>query len=94
MDSDTTLRYQVRFLGRVQGVGFRMTCVSLAENLSVHGTVRNEHDGSVLLDVEGVPAEVERLLKRIQRQMVDNIQETLVDERPPSKQAGGLRIRY
>ncbi|MDF1845483.1 MAG: acylphosphatase [Rubripirellula sp.] len=94
MDSDTNVRYHVRFIGRVQGVGFRMTCISLAENLPVHGTVRNEHDGSVLLDVEGDPVEVGRLLKRIEREMVDNIRKTEIDERPPSKQTGGLRIRY
>jgi hypothetical protein len=44
--------------------------------------------------VEGDPVEVGRLLKRIEREMVDNIRKTEIDERPPSKQTGGLRIRY
>lgn len=71
-----------------------MTCVSVSEGLSVHGTVRNEHDGTVMLDVEGNPEQVDRLLKRIERAMSDNIQSTELDERPPKNQTGGLRITF
>lgn len=93
MDSDT-VRCVVHYSGRVQGVGFRMTSVSLSEGLDVHGTVRNEHDGTVTLDVEGPQDQVDRLLKRIQRAMSDNIHSADVDSRPPRGHSGGLRITY
>lgn len=89
-----SIRRVVQYRGRVQGVGFRMTTVSLANGLGVHGTVRNEHDGSVTLDVEGQSKEVNRLLDRIQREMSDNIVEALVDERPVKGHRGGLSISY
>ncbi len=90
--SNDKVRFLVRYLGKVQGVGFRMTAVSLSEGLDVHGTVRNEHDGTVKLDVEGTRQQVDRFLKRIERAMSDNIQRTEIDERPLSDRSGGLRI--
>lgn len=46
-------RITVRYEGRVQGVGFRFTCVNLAQDVEVSGFVKNEFDGSVLLVAEG-----------------------------------------
>lgn len=39
--------------GRVQGVFFRLAAKELAQSLGLAGSVRNEPDGSVLLEVEG-----------------------------------------
>lgn len=47
------IREQVRFSGRVQGVGFRYTCANLAHQQGVTGWVRNEPDGSVLAELQG-----------------------------------------
>lgn len=47
------MRQQVRFVGRVQGVGFRATARRVAGRHAVSGWVRNEPDGSVLLEVQG-----------------------------------------
>ena len=41
------VRLRVRFVGRVQGVGFRWTAAMVARGLDVTGWVRNEPDGSV-----------------------------------------------
>jgi acylphosphatase len=49
----------VRVTGRVQGVGFRFHTVKRAAELSVNGFVRNEPDGSVLLEAEGEEADVD-----------------------------------
>lgn len=46
-------RITVRYEGRVQGVGFRFTCVNLAQDRDVTGFVKNEFDGSVMLVAEG-----------------------------------------
>lgn len=47
------VRKQIRFTGRVQGVGFRATARGIARRHPVSGWVRNEPDGSVLLEVQG-----------------------------------------
>ena len=49
-------RRRVVFSGRVQGVGFRFTCQSLARGFDVAGYVRNLADGRVELVAEGEPS--------------------------------------
>jgi acylphosphatase len=58
-------RLIVRYRGRVQGVGFRATALFHADGLDVNGFVRNEPDGSVVLDVDGPKAHLKELLERI-----------------------------
>ena len=53
------------FHGRVQGVGFRMTAVQLAEDLPLAGTVRNVDDDGVELVVAGEPADIDKLVLRL-----------------------------
>ena len=60
-------RITVRYEGRVQGVGFRYTAVSLAQGLDVTGWVKNEFDGSVSLVAEGAEESLMELLQAIRR---------------------------
>jgi acylphosphatase len=60
-------RITVRYEGRVQGIGFRYTTVSLAKDLAVTGYVKNEFDGSVLLAAEGEEDQLMELLQAIRR---------------------------
>jgi acylphosphatase len=47
--------------GRVQGVGFRFaTCIE-AKRVGVNGWVRNRHDGTVEIHVEGLQDQVDEL---------------------------------
>jgi acylphosphatase len=62
-------RRRVRFQGRVQGVGFRATARSIAEEFAVTGWVRNEQDGSVAMEVQGDECEVEGYLARLAAEM-------------------------
>jgi acylphosphatase len=39
--------------GRVQGVGFRWATLERAEHLGLSGSVRNESDGTVRVEIEG-----------------------------------------
>ena len=48
--------------GRVQGVGFRYSCVAEARAIGVAGWVRNLPDGRVEVHVEGDEDEVAQLL--------------------------------
>ena len=47
------VRWHIFFFGRVQGVGFRYTCKTVAESHPVAGWVKNLPDGSVEMIVEG-----------------------------------------
>jgi acylphosphatase len=60
-------RITVRYEGRVQGVGFRYTAVSLAQELDVTGRVKNEFDGSVSLVAEGSENQMMELLQSIRQ---------------------------
>ena len=60
-------RITVRYEGRVQGVGFRYTAVSLAQDLNLTGWVKNEFDGSVALVAEGEEESLMELLQAIRR---------------------------
>lgn len=92
--SDPSIRKIVRFSGHVQGVGFRMTTVSLAKDLAVSGHVRNEPDGSVTMDVEGHATDIKTLLKRIKSEMSGYIDSISSDDRKPLGRSGAMEIHY
>jgi acylphosphatase len=51
-------RLAIRFVGEVQGVGFRWTTRRLANSLQLTGWVRNEWDGSVSMELQGTDAQI------------------------------------
>lgn len=77
------MRRRVRFTGRVQGVGFRVTARSLAGAHPVTGWVRNEPDGSVLLEVQGADGGVAAFLADLRRTMercIRSADESVIDD--------------
>ncbi|MGD9692492.1 MAG: acylphosphatase [Phycisphaerales bacterium] len=65
------MRKRIRFLGRVQGVGFRATARGIVRRSGpgVTGWVRNEPDGSVVMVVEGDEGDVGRVLEELRATM-------------------------
>ena len=55
--------YNIRVRGHVQGVGFRYSAMRAAEIHGVYGFVRNEPDGSVYIEAEGDPVNLEMYLE-------------------------------
>lgn len=55
----------MRITGQVQGVGFRYRAQYAAGCLGVTGWVRNEWDGSVEMEVQGQPEQINRMLAMI-----------------------------
>jgi acylphosphatase len=53
---------EIRVRGRVQGVCFRESTRREAQRLGVAGTVRNEPDGSVIVEAEGEDKPLETLV--------------------------------
>lgn len=58
-----TAHYNINIKGRVQGVYFRASTVEVAQKLKLRGTIKNEPDGSVSIEVEGTKAQMEDFLK-------------------------------
>lgn len=67
-------RKQIRFYGRVQGVGFRYHAKHAADALGLTGWVRNEYDGSVMMEVQGDEGLIDRMLQTLNRDMYIDIQ--------------------
>jgi acylphosphatase len=73
---------RIVFAGRVQGVGFRATCRSIARDFGVAGTVRNLPDGTVELVAEGEAGEVDRFVRAVAERMNRYIQTMQSDDAP------------
>lgn len=50
-------------IGKVQGVFYRATAKAVADQLGVKGSVRNEVDGSVVIEAEGDDFSLEMFLE-------------------------------
>lgn len=59
------IRVRAVFVGRVQGVGFRATCQEVAGEFGLTGWVRNEHDGTVVAEVQGPRKAVDRFCEAV-----------------------------
>jgi len=53
--------------GRVQGVGYRIFVQQLAEELDLHGYVRNRRDGRVEVFAMGTPEKMRRLRQALEK---------------------------
>lgn len=68
---DGAIRRRMRYVGKVQAVGFRFTVDGCAGEAGVTGWVRNMDDGSVLCEVQGTPEQVTHFRQLVQQQ-IDN----------------------
>ena len=66
----------VRFIGDVQGVGFRYTACQIASGYDITGYVRNMADGSVECVVEGQAQEIDAFVSELSQQMSYYIRRT------------------
>ena len=67
------IRKRIVFHGRVQGVGFRYTARHLAQSTGLSGWVRNEYDGTVLMEVQGREPMIFKLMEGLNRSMFIDI---------------------
>ena len=74
------VRRRVVFYGRVQGVGFRYTTVSISRRYSVVGFVRNLSDGSVEMVAEAKPSVLEQFVTDISSEFAGYIHRHQVQE--------------
>ncbi|MEM8901422.1 MAG: acylphosphatase [Bacteroidota bacterium] len=55
-------RYKLTISGKVEGVGYRQFTRQQAFRLGLTGWVRNEHNGDVQAEVQGISSQLEELL--------------------------------
>lgn len=95
MPADLPLeRREVYYQGRVQGVGFRYTTRRIAAGFRVAGSVRNLSDGRVEVIAEGEPAELDRFLAAVNRELGRFIADVQQTAGPVHGEAGRFEIRY
>lgn len=84
-------RWHVIFSGRVQHVGFRYTAFYFTRDLYLTGWVNNRSDGTVEMEVQGGPLQLQRLLSRLKGQFdIDRAEVTKIDPIPHER---GFRVR-
>lgn len=62
-----TIRRHYRISGRVQGVGFRYRAMYAAQSLNLSGWVENMDDGTVEMELQGQPEQMDKIFSVIQR---------------------------
>ena len=85
---------RVIFKGRVQNVGFRYTVKDIARAFDVCGWVKNLPDGSVELQVMGMPGEVAAFIKDIvvESNVAHHIKSHTTETIPLLDEATGFKI--
>ena len=88
------IRESIIFYGRVQGVGFRYKLGYLVEKYSVTGWARNEYDGSVSTELQGLEEDIDKILQALYNDRyieIDNIRRQKI---PLNEEERRFGIRY
>ena len=85
---------RIQVYGKVQGVFFRATSKTMADDLKLAGWVKNEADGTVLLEVEGPEALVEKMLDWCRQGPTFSRVDDVLDQKVALKDYKGFQIRY
>ncbi len=86
------IRMEIRFHGRVQGVGFRYRAKYMAQSLGLTGWVKNEWDGSVSMEIQGREQLIDKLLVGLNQDRYIRI-DWMDSEEIPLKQERGFSVR-
>lgn len=88
-------RYHMIIHGLVQGVGFRFHTESLAERYHMKGWVRNNFDGTVEIDAEGKPDDIEDFLAGVKEGPgAASVTDVALEEREESGGYTEFKITY
>ena len=88
------MRKRITFKGKVQGVGFRITTLTIAHKLGIRGWVRNNSDGSVTMVVEGLPEKINQLEKELETKFSGYISQKEEQEETTKEKLTDFRILY
>lgn len=88
------IRAVVHYEGEVQGVGFRMAAVSQVRGAPIYGWVKNEPDGGVRLEAEGLQIDIEQFLDRVRYAMESRIESERIEWIGAKRTESGFVVRY
>ena len=91
MEREPVIRQRIIFTGSVQGVGFRFRARCAAEQYGCTGWVRNEYDGSVLMEIQGTEEQIGRVILVVGRGTFVRIEHMEVKNIPPDPDERGFR---
>ena len=97
-DASRVRRLRMRFVGQVQGVGFRWTARMVANELGLTGWVRNEPDGSVSMELQGPNGYLAQYFTLFDRQYANYPIRYIIDEKddiePHEGESGPFMVRF
>ena len=88
-----TVRRHFSISGQVQGVGFRYRARYAAQVLGLTGWVRNEYDGTVLLEIQGSEYMINKLLMGLNHNQFITIEWMDTEELPLDKEEKSFSVR-
>ena len=95
LDVENAVRKAITVSGRVQGVGFRFFTQQTAINLRITGWVKNQNDGSVTMEVQGTPQQIDSLITRLkQGNGYSKVVQMKIEDLPVDKGENKFGIRY
>ena len=91
--ADDIIRKKITFYGWVQGVGFRYRAYHAANIYGVSGWVKNNYDGSVLMEIQGTEKQIDNVILAIERGTYVRIENMDCKTIPIVPDDRGFRIR-
>ncbi|WP_321971282.1 acylphosphatase [Paratractidigestivibacter sp.] len=93
---EALIRRRYRYVGQVQGVGFRWTSQRVAGTLGLTGWVRNEEDGSVTLVLQGTQEQLGAFATKLAENMARYARYTVADreDEPVDARETQFKVRY
>ena len=88
------IRKHIVFKGSVQGVGFRWRARNAANLYGCTGWVRNEWDGSVVMEIQGTQEQIDQVIMLIEKGSWVRIEHMEVKQLPPDEEERSFRTRY
>ena len=85
------VRKAITFYGAVQGVGFRYRALHAAEMFQCTGWVKNEYDGSVLMEIQGEEDAIDKVIMAIQMGKYVRIEDMSVKSLPVEQEERSFR---
>jgi acylphosphatase len=84
----------VYYSGRVQGVGFRFTAESIANDLKVAGWVKNLHDGRVEVVAEAEEDVLKDFLERVNNYFNRHVQDVDLEWQEATEEFNDFGIKF
>ena len=88
------IRRHYEFHGIVQGVGFRWRAQQAAKLYGLTGWVRNEWDGTVTMELQGVPPLLDKVILILENSRHIQIDRIEVRDLPPDPEERSFRNDY